>query len=200
MNRIQVVVLQLGYQYVMAAIIYKYIHSQRQSRQQQDPNQKSSTPYSSYLLGWGVIFPLSLYIPYYLVEMLDLRNHVLKLGAMAGMGVVSFGVVEAMYGTCPPVVESASLDQYIHYYSATVPYVWNAKTQSRTRITLQQLTRNIGMFAFNFTAFSVMLSFLMHFNFKPFSADPVQLEQYHFTKDLFRPSHLANAYLQAGKP
>jgi hypothetical protein len=195
----QVVVLQLGYQYAMAAIIYKYILSQQ--RQPHAKNQqKSSTPYSSYLLGWGVIVPLSLYVPYALVELLDLRNHVVKLAATASMAVVSFGVVEAMYGTCPPVVESVSMDQYIHYYTCSVPYVWNATTQSRTHISLPQLIRNTGKFAVNFIAFSGMLSLMMHFNFTPFSSDPVQLEQYHFNKDLFRPTHLANAYLQAGRP
>jgi len=69
----------------------------------------------SYLIGWGFVIPISLYIPYYLLDFLDIRNKAISLSSSCVMTSVFFRCLEAMYGTSPYVVE-LSIWNYCSYY------------------------------------------------------------------------------------
>jgi len=103
----------------------------------------------SFILGWGIIIPASLYLPFYLLNVLDLRyvfrkskflrpqttwiyshlissfpylflrNKVMCLGSSTAMSVIFFRCIEAMYGTSPAFVE-LSKSNYIGYYGSLV--------------------------------------------------------------------------------
>jgi len=151
----------------------------------------------AYLIGWGFIIPLSCGMPFWILECLDVRNKVVKLAGGNIMSIVGFRCVEAMYGTPPSPVVEASLSNYVAYYNTLVPFVWDEKTQARKRVTAGEILRTVVWLVFVFHAYSLLLSFMIHYDFKPFPNDHVELDQFHLTLDLFTPQHFANGYLLA---
>ena len=172
-------------QVVFAAIVYKFIIPHRGTM-------------GAYLLGWGILMPFSLWIPFEMLELLQIRNQILKLPVATVPMVVFFRSIEAMYDTSPPVVE-ASLSNYAIYYTATIHHVWDPKTNSRVKVTMPVFFRNLLRVTYYFHCLSLSLSILMHFNFTPFASSPVVLDEFHFNLDLLRPAHIANAYCLASK-
>ncbi|CAB9513380.1 Pfam:DUF821 [Seminavis robusta] len=168
---------------VAAVIIYKLII----------PNRGSV---GAYLLGWGVIIPLSLWIPFEMMEAFDLRNKILKMCVSLVPMIVVFRSIEAMYDTSPPVVEY-SLANYVTYYTCTIHHVWDPKTNGRVRVNTQQFISTFLRVVYYYHLQSLSLSFQMHVDFKPFKSDPVVLDEFHVTRfwELLRPDHIANAYL-----
>ena len=148
----------------------------------------------AYLLGWGGIIPLAVYIPYYLLEVLDVRNKILKLAFTNVAVAVAFRCVEAMYGTTKPSFIESSLSNYCLYYSACVPYEWDSKTQTARKITPKELGTRLGQVLFHFTFLSLHMSFMMHVNFQPFPTNIV-IDDYHLSWELLSPNNLANGYL-----
>jgi hypothetical protein len=179
---IQAVVLQIGVQCSLAAIVYKFIIGQRGTVQ-------------AYLVGWGVVFPFILAFPYWFLETFDIRFKVVKLATGAVSMIVGFRCIEAMYDCSPPVVES-SLANYVLYYTTAAPFEWDKTTQTVRKITKKELISMLIKFYFHFTMLSLVLSFLMHFNFQPFESN-VKFNEWNLTWDLLSPAHLANAYLVA---
>lgn len=113
------------------------------------------------------------------------------------MAVVCFRCVEAMYGTSPDVVET-SIWTYTGYYSSVIPFVWDPKTKQRQRMPLQQIVMSMVEILCFFVALSVVLSFLIQYEYQPFD-DPVPLTELTLTTDMVSPGHLLNSYCHAGK-
>merc|ERR1712232_108176 len=63
-------------------------------------------------------------------------------------------------------------------------------------VTPMEVFQTICRVTYYFFCTSFLLSFLLHYDFQPFPS-PVVLDDVHVNLDLFRPSHLANAYLLA---
>merc|ERR1711933_103638 len=108
-------------------------------------------------------------------------------------GLIFFRCLEAMYGTSPEFVE-LSLSNYCMYYSHSVPYVWNKKTETIQKITGKELFRSFVERLFNFMALSLVLSVMMHYDFKPFE-DAVDLTSFSITPDLLSIGNFCNSYL-----
>jgi hypothetical protein len=102
-----------------------------------------------------------------------------------------------MYNTSPEVAET-SLFNYLCYYSSVAPLLWDSKTKALKKITGSELLFATLEICVYFTATSVILSFLMHFNYKPFDS-PVQLNQLEWSLDILSPAHIGNAYLHFGR-
>jgi hypothetical protein len=149
----------------------------------------------AYLLGWGAIIPLSLYLPFYLLEAWEMHNRVVNLGLTTVMSVIFFRCIEAMYGTSPSLVAN-SLSNYLAYYSSIVPFVWDPVTKSRQRISSSKLRTAFLEIAGAFTGVSLLLSVLKHYDFRPFPSS-VPLDHIEWTWEIFSPNHIANAYLHA---
>jgi hypothetical protein len=150
----------------------------------------------AYLLGWGVIIPLVLWLPFEMLEALDIRNHTLRMCVTALPTVVVFRTIEAMYDTSPPVVE-ATLTNYVTYYTVGIHHVWDPKTKLRTKVNSRQFVSNLLRLTYYFHWLSLSLSILMYYNFTPFES-PVVLNEFHLNLDIFSPDHIANAYCLAG--
>jgi len=176
------VALQIPIQCAFAAIIYIFIVKNRKTTQ-------------AYLIGWGLIIPLSCILPFYILEFLDIRNKVVKLAGGNLMSIVAFKCIEAMFGTPPSPVVEVSISNYMAYYSTLVPFVWDEKILGRKRVTAAEIFRTIFWLLFVFHVYSLFLSFMVYHDFKPFANDTVELEQVHLNLDLFTPQHLANGYL-----
>jgi hypothetical protein len=179
---IQIVAVQIGVQCLLAAIIYRSIIGQRGTVQ-------------AYLLGWGVIFPFVLAFPYWLLETFDMRNKVVRLASGNIFLIVGFRCIEAIHDCSPPVVES-SLTNYMIYYTTACPFEWDKKTQTVRKVTKKEVISMLIKFCSQFTILSLVLSFLMHFNFQPFESN-VKFNEWNLSWDLLSPAHLANSYLVA---
>ena len=88
------VLLQTVIQVIFGLFVYKVILPRRGSTE-------------AYLLGFGVILPLSLYSPFWILETFDLRNKVLKLATTTITAVVGFKTVECIYDCMPKYVEDS---------------------------------------------------------------------------------------------
>jgi hypothetical protein len=149
----------------------------------------------SYLIGYGLIIPLALHLPYTFMEALDLQNKVLKMSFFPLPTVVVFRAVEAMHDTSPCVVES-SLATYMVYYSSAAHFIWDPETGKRRKMTGKELTSVLLKILMHSTLAVLLLSFLLHYDFQPFPST-VKLEKYHFEWELFSLSHILNAYCLA---
>jgi hypothetical protein len=176
------VLIQSAIQCAFAVIIYKFIV------------QKRGSP-GAYLLGWGFILPIAIYIPFFLLEYFDMRNRVLNLSASTVMTVIFFRCLEAMYNTSPDFVE-LSLQNYVAYYSSIAPFAYDPKTKARKRVTGAELLSAFVENALTFTAASLVLSFVMHHNFRIFDS-PVEYNKLEWSLRLLSPAHIGNAYFHA---
>lgn len=79
-----------------------------------------------------------------------------------------------------------------------IPYVWNPKTNGREKITATKLIRSFTERLWGFAVLSLVLSLLIHFEYKPFD-DRVDLTSFKFSRDLFSFGHLCNSYCLTGK-
>jgi len=178
----QIQLIQTVVQCLFAVVIYTFIVKKRQTT-------------SAYILGYGLVIPLALYVPFELVEALDVKNMVLKLAFVSLGTIVFFRCIEAMHGTSPETVES-SMGTYVTYYSSLMHFEWDPKTQKRRKSTPAELLATLKTILIHFHLVSLVLSFEMHFDFRPFQSK-VGLDHYHFNLDLLSPGHLGNAYCLA---
>ena len=174
------VMIQAVIQSLFAATIYRFIVQNRRT-------------VSAYILGWGICIPLSIYLPFSLLEFLDIRNRVICLASSTLMTCVSFKCIEAMYNTSPAVVE-ASLLNYVAYYSSPVSFVWDEKKQRRKPAEFAKVVAFAGEVGFYFMSASIVLSFLKHYDYRPFGGDITQYDKFHFGWNLLSLQHLGNAY------
>ena len=149
----------------------------------------------SYLLGYGVIIPLSLYIPFQMLEFFLVHNANVKLAFATLPMIVSFRTIEAMHGTSPAVVET-SVGTYMVYYSTVSHFEWDAETKARRKITSGELVGALMRIAYFFTGVSLWLSFMMHVNFQPMQSN-IPLDSFHLSWDLLSPAHIVNTYCLA---
>lgn len=173
-------IVQAVIQSIFAAFIYRFIVQNRRTA-------------SAYVLGWGICIPASMYLPFALLEFLDIRNRIICLSASILMTCVTFRCIEAMYNTSPAVVES-SLFNYVAYYSSPVSFVWDEKKKCRKPADLSKVVSFAGEVLFYFLSASVVLSFVKHYDYQPFGGEITQYDKFHFGWELLSWQHLGNAY------
>jgi len=150
---------------------------------------------TAYLIGWGIVVPMAVYFPYWMLEFWELQSRPIKMSTGSSAYIVGFRTIEAMYDTSPHSVE-ATLTNYCAYYTSLMHFDWDPKTATRRKITAAELIKDFGMLMLFLHLLSVLLSFELHCGFQPFQS-PVRLEEFHFNTDLLSPGHLANAYCLA---
>jgi hypothetical protein len=173
---------QVLVQYIFAAITYLTIVKNRGKQ-------------FTYFLGYGVIIPLVCYLPFPLLEVLDVKSRVVRLALTTAPTIVSFRCIEAMHDTSPPVVET-SIQHYVAYYTCLFDFYWDEKTKTRNKISAGELVHSIYRIICHFFFLSLITSYLFHYDFRPFPS-AVELDQYHLTLELFEPGQLMNNYLYA---
>ena len=151
----------------------------------------------TYFLGYAILIPSVLPIPYTLIDYLGVTNRVLRMSLTTLPCNVTFRCIEAMHGTSPACVED-SLMNYLIYYSSVVDFVWDQKTGMRIKITIQEFLMHLWKITIQLLLLSLVLSFLYHFNYKPFPSDIV-LNEYSFSLALLKPAQLMNNYIYAGR-
>jgi hypothetical protein len=174
--------MQIAIQSLFAAVIYLLIVKNRGSQ-------------FSFLFGYGVVIPTICYIPFVVIEFLAIRSRVVRLALVTAPNLVVFRCLEAMYGTSPSVVET-SLGHYVAYYTSLFDFYWNPETKSRQKISWNDLFGRVYRIKAHYVLASLILSYMLHYNFKPFPSS-VALDSYHISAKLFTFGQLLNNYLYA---
>jgi hypothetical protein len=129
----------------------------------------------SYLMGYGVIIPLAILLPPFLVKSLGIYNTSVSMGFAAYVGMLMpFACTQAMHGAPVPYLEE-SLSSYLTDYSPLVPYERDRKTGKPIKATQKYLRQRL--FHVMVTKFLICIgafSLVMNFKYYPFgSSDQV---------------------------
>jgi hypothetical protein len=212
----KVLIIQIFFQCFMAVFIYYGIVKRRRllpissSKSKDDTTNtkkeitadhrwnttKYTLPIESYLFGWGIVIPLSFYIPYCIVYVFHIQNKSIKLSTATTTFIVAFRCIEAMYHTSPHTVEY-NINTYLIYYSSLLHFQWNHITHKRRKIRIVEFIHNTLSFIGTLILLSIVLSYEMHYNFEPFVTPIRQIDNVNFTLDIFHIGHILNMYLLA---
>jgi len=166
-----------------AAVVYKLIVSRR----------GGGPP--SFLVGFGCVIPLALYVPFYLLRALDLQSKTLAMALICLPILVTLRCMEAMFGFVPPAA-GKSLQNYVVYYASMMKTKFDEK-QEPAKATSSDLLRRIGEFGGHFVVLSIIFSFTSPYAFAPFVTRFEAHSIDHGLVDLFHPFHLANNFIAA---
>lgn len=156
------------------------------------PNRNTPT---AYVLGWGVIIPVSAYIPYLQVEYFDSYNRFVNLPATFLMGCIGVRCMSAMYIPTTPNYIEHSLTNYIVHCSTLGLYQWDDKTQAIAKANIRDTLGLLLEILFFFMVSSILVSWMIVTEFKPFEST-VRLNQFDlWDGQIFHPHHLLNSYL-----
>ena len=162
-----------------AYIIYKWIV----------PYQKTT---HAYVLGYGVILPLILASPFWLLHMIPLSNIAFLLCFVGGTAsLIIFRCVEAMHGLLPKF-STTSLSVFMLYYASALQFQIDETSGMAVKVTRKELTRKIFNFAGIFVRTSLLYSILLPCGYKLFDYPPIQ-----GLAEMFHWRHLANNFLMA---
>jgi hypothetical protein len=153
---------------------------------------KQSGSTSSYLIGYGIICPLLIYIPFRIIEALDLRNIAFICSAsLAIPSLLVFRCLEAMHQTLPSFAKQ-SLGQFILYYASSLQFNFDPKTEMPVPLTRKEVKARLGSFASLFVQTSLLYSILIPNDYVLFPRREIRS-----LTDLFYWGNLFNNYLMA---
>ena len=129
--------------------------------------QKKST--QTYLLGYGVIIPLLLWLPFHIAaKVVEFHNVALLLCLTGGSAaLLSFRCLEAMHGTLPPLAEE-SFVKFIMYNATTVQFNFDPKTHNAIPFTVKEFIQRSAVFLGLFVQATICYSFLLPTNYNLF--------------------------------
>jgi Membrane bound O-acyl transferase family len=116
-----------------------------------------------YLIGYGFVVPLLIFLPWFIIRLLDLQNIAILLSVAASFPSLSLlRCVEAIHGTLPEFAGS-SLQNFVLYFSATLGFQFNFDTKSRTvmKLTRRELLGKILSFGRLFLESTFYLSVML---------------------------------------
>jgi hypothetical protein len=148
------------------------------------------------LLGWGVLIPVSIYIPFWFIETCQIHNRFVNLPAATVATSVTFRCIEAMYDTTSPkdIIED-NLTNFVTYHFTLTPLVWDEKTKVVRKVTGKEVLALVTEVFTFFIATSVLLSYLLAFDFQPFEST-VRLNDFTISDPaLYTVNHFLNSYL-----
>jgi len=168
---------------LFAVIIYKFIIPNRGSTQ-------------AYLLGLGVLLPVTVILPYEAIKFLNLRNRVLMFSLTCQPSLMSFRILEALFGTSPHGVE-LSLGNYGTYHATTLECIVDERTNHPSKATREHVKLKLRMTIISFCLLSALLSITAPSSHAPFDVRMPANTLDHGFWDLVHVGHLANNFIGA---
>jgi hypothetical protein len=159
-----------------AYLAYKFILKKKQSA-------------TALLVGFGIIIPLLVYLPFRMIEVFDLRNPVLKLSAVSGPALHIFRCLETLYDTVPSFA-TKSLSSFMWYFGATVEFNVDAGTQQVTRTSNQEIRSKCATLVVLFLQCVALYTMLVPYNYKLFPQRQITR-----VSDVFFWGNLCNNYM-----
>ena len=177
--------MQSAVRVLLACIIYKYIIQRRGT-------------VTASLVGYGVVLPFVVIMPFYVIPLLGIRNTILMFSIASTPTFVFFNCLEAMHGTSPPVVEK-DLMTYCIYYSSPVPFVIDHKTEKLVKVTRREVLAKAKNYMINVLLTSMLFSVLLPVAYAPFPSPREIGQSVSSIFDLLHWGHLLNNYILACK-
>ena len=175
--------LQMVISAAFAVVVYKLIVT----RQEAGP--------LSFLVGFGVVIPLALYVPFYLLVALDLQSKTLAMALICLPILVTLRCMEAMFSFVPTAA-GKSLKNYIVYYASMMKTKFDDQLEP-AKATASDVLRRIGEFGLLFVVLSLLFSCTSPYDFAPFVTRFEAHSIDHGLVDLFHPFHLVNNFVAA---
>jgi hypothetical protein len=144
---------------------------------------------SAYLLGYGIICPALIVLPFLCIRIFDLRNSAMMIAAAAGPTLLFWRNFEAMYATMPSFA-TQSMGSFVMYYCSTVQFDFDASTQKVLPVTRASLLRKSITFIWLFVQTSLLFSLLRPVNYEIFPQERTWF-------NLFSWKNLVNNYILA---
>ena len=177
------VLLEVGVVCIVAIINYKLIIRWRGTA-------------SAYLVGFAVVFPICLSLPYVIITTFGIRNMVIKFALATIMPVLTiFHTMETMFDTTPPGVES-SLGQYMLYLASPLEVCYEEKTHCALRVTKGETQESLLEFGLMVPVVGLYQSILGPLGYEPFVTKVPLGSIDHSVLDLFSLGHLGNNLMQ----
>lgn len=154
----------------------------------------------SYFIGYGIVCPVILYIPFILIPSLDLRNMTfLTCVAISSPALLVFRCMEAMHGVLPTFAydlkkphDKNSLSKFMLYYAASIQFNFDPVTEEIVFTTRTEIFQRTVHFARMFVESSILYSILLPCDYHPFPQREI-----HNVLDLFYWGNLGNNFLVA---
>jgi Membrane bound O-acyl transferase family len=155
----------------------------------------------SYLLGYGIVCPLILWWPIFLLRKLNLHNVTFMLCvAVNGPALLLFRCLEAMHGVLPPFAydltkrhDENRISKFILYYASSLSFNFDPKTDEVVYLSKAEIKERCRHFVRVFLEATVFYSILIPFDYQPFPGRrPI-----HHWYDLFYWGNLCNNFLMA---
>jgi len=129
------------------------------------PNRGSTT---TYLIGFGIVCPLLLTYPFWIINALEIKNGLLRFSLGAILPVTSmFHCTEAMFGFSPHSVET-SFRKYVLYYISAVEIVFDEKTNKVVKASWPDILSRAKTFAYNVLITGAYHSIMQRVQYQPF--------------------------------
>ena len=168
----------------MATVIFKFIL----------PYKKTAT---AYLMGFGMIIPLALYFPYWLINAFDIQNIMIRFGIYTPT-IMTFHCLEAMYGTSPLGTE-ASLQNYWLYNCLVTEVQFSPLLQRPKQMSTSDLLSRSNHVIRQLFGLSLLYSLTFPYGFQPFDYRHLPNTLDHDFSDIFHFNHLANNLVTASE-
>jgi hypothetical protein len=139
-------------------------------------------------MGFGFICPILLYLPFYLIYFLDLRNTAFKLTSATAPVLLVFRCFEAMFGTVPAFANE-SLGSFVLFNISPTQFEFDAKTKKPVLASRSDLARKAIRCSVVFLQTMVFFSVLIPYNYQIFPKETI-----HSPPDLFYWGNLCNNY------
>ncbi len=145
-----------------------------------------------YIIGYGIICPAVLYLPFILVPIFDIQNVALLLCLCGGMpAVLFFRCLETMHGTLP-VFATESYFNFVAYNAFTLQFTFHPETNQPNKVTRSELIGRIALFLRVFVECTLLYNLLLPRGYILFDRKPIES-----VIDLYRWPHIANNFIMA---
>lgn len=134
-------------------------------------NQRPRDSIQSLLLGYGLLAPLLLYTPYWLIQTLDIRNCLLLLNMVGSPVMATIRLNEALLAQEIPYFSRDNVGLYILYFA--VPVVLDHDDYKPVNATRRQIFQKVWKVMSLFLQGTVFLSLLTEYDYKMFPSRPI---------------------------
>lgn len=155
----------------------------------------------SYVIGYGIICPLIVWWPIFVLTRLNLHNVTFMLCvAINAPALLIFRCLESMHGVLPPFAydmtkchDENSISKFILYYASTLSFNFDPKTDEVVLLSKAEIKERCLHFVRVFVEATIFYSILIPFDYHPF---PCRRPIHHWF-EFFHWGNLCNNFLMA---
>lgn len=151
---------------------------------------------TAFLTGFGIVIPLALIFPFWVLDWLDLRSLPLRLSILTLPLSLTFRCSEAMFGYVPSFA-TVSLKSFCIYYASLMEIVLDPATNKPVRATNSDIAAMLREFLYQNIVYGILSSLFSPVSYVPFKTNVPSHEGDRTFVDFFHVGHLLNTYVAA---